>query len=193
MRTPPTADATIKATRGHPSSLNREKGIEIGHIFKLGKKYSQKMDARFLGRDGKLKPFIMGCYGIGITRIMSAVIEQLHDEKGIIWPPSIAPYTVSMIVTTSSSSELTEEGEKIYSQLLENGIEVLYDDRKINAGIKFKDSDLLGLPIRVVIGKKFLEKGLIEIQLRKSGEVKEISPESITGFVQDFLSRNIIR
>jgi len=174
------------------SSLNTEKGIEIGHIFKLGKKYSQKMEAKFLGRDGKLKPFIMGCYGIGITRIMSAVIEQLHDEKGIIWPASIAPYTVSLIVTTSKSQEMSESGEKIYDELLENQIEVLYDDRKISAGIKFKDSDLLGIPIRMVVGKKYLEKGLVEVQLRGTGEVTDIPPKKLSGFVKDFLAENII-
>jgi len=171
------------------SSLKTEKGIEIGHIFKLGKKYSQKMDARFLGRDGKLKPFIMGCYGIGITRIMSAAIEQLHDEKGIIWPPSIAPYTVSLIVTTSKSREMAREGERIYMELLDSGIEVLYDDRKIRAGIKFKDSDLMGFPIRVVVGKKFIENSLVEIQLRESGKTEEVSPSSIIKYVQDFLSK----
>ena len=147
------------------------------------------MDARFLGRDGKLKPFIMGCYGIGITRIMSAAIEQLHDEKGIIWPPSIAPYTVSLIVTTSKSREMAREGERIYMELLDSGIEVLYDDRKIRAGIKFKDSDLMGFPIRVVVGKKFIENSLVEIQLRESGKTEEVSPSSIIKYVQDFLSK----
>jgi len=175
------------------SGLITEKGIEIGHIFKLGKKYSRKMEARFLGKDGRLKPFIMGCYGIGITRIMSAVIEQQHDEKGIIWPASIAPYTVSLIVTTSKSGELAEAGEGIYSTLCKNGIEVLYDDRDISAGIKFKDSDLLGIPVRVVVGKKFLERGLIEVQLRKTGDTSDILPVDVTTYVQDFLSKNIIR
>jgi prolyl-tRNA synthetase len=174
------------------SSLNTEKGIEIGHIFKLGKKYSQKMEAQFLGRDGKLKPFVMGCYGIGITRIMSAVIEQLHDEKGIIWPASIAPYAVSLVVTTSKSEEMADAGEKIYNELLENQVEVLYDDRKISAGIKFKDSDLLGLPIRMVVGKKYLEKKLVEVQLRSTGEITDMPPEKLAGFVKDFLAENII-
>ncbi len=174
------------------SGINREKGIEIGHIFKLGSKYSQKMEASFLGRDGRQKPFIMGCYGIGITRILSAVIEQLHDEKGIIWPPSIAPYTVSLVVTTSKSGEMADAGESIYRQLADNGIEVLYDDRNISAGIKFKDSDLLGLPIRMVVGKKFLEEKMVEVQLRRTGEVKEIPPEGLSGFVRKFLAENII-
>jgi prolyl-tRNA synthetase len=134
----------------------------------------------------------MGCYGIGITRIMSAVIEQLHDEKGIIWPPSIAPYTVSLVVTTSKSSEMADAGENIYKQLTGNGIEVLYDDRNISAGIKFKDSDLLGLPIRMVVGKKFLQEKMVEVQLRSTGEARDISPEGLTGFVKEFLAENII-
>jgi prolyl-tRNA synthetase len=123
---------------------------------------------------------------------MSAVIEQLHDEKGIIWPASIAPYTVSLVVTTSKSQEMSDAGEKIYNELLENQVEVLYDDRKISAGIKFKDSDLLGLPIRMVVGKKYLEKNLIEVQLRSTGEITDMQPEKLTGFVKDFLAENII-
>jgi len=172
--------------------LGSKKGIEIGHIFKLGTKYSKKMGANFLGRDGKLHPFIMGCYGIGISRIMSAVIEQLHDDKGIIWPASIAPYTVSLVVTTSKSDELAKAGDGIYKELSAGGIEVLYDDRKISAGIKFKDSDLLGLPIRMVVGKKFTEKNLVEVQLRKSGKTEEISPDKLPGFVRGFLKENVI-
>ena len=173
------------------SALKIEKGIEVGHIFKLGKKYSEKMDAKYLDRNGKLKPFIMGCYGIGVTRMMSAAIEQLHDEKGIVWPPSIAPYLVSLIVTSSKSEELSDAGEKIYQQLLSSGIEVLYDDRKISAGIKFKDSDLLGLPIRLVIGKKYLESAHVEVQYRKSGDMADISCDEIIESVKDFKSKNI--
>ncbi len=171
--------------------LKIEKGIEVGHIFKLGKKYSERMDAKYLDRDGKLKPFIMGCYGIGVTRMMSAAIEQLHDGKGIVWPPSIAPYLVSLIVTTSKSDEMSEIGEKTYQGLVNSGIEVLYDDRRISAGIKFKDSDLLGLPLRLVIGRKFLEKKLIEVQLRKNGEMFELPLDEIVRFIKDFRSKNI--
>ncbi len=171
--------------------LKIEKGIEVGHIFKLGKKYSEKMDAKYLDRDGKLKPFVMGCYGIGVTRMMSAVIEQLHDGKGIVWPPSIAPYLVSLIVTTSKSDEMSEIGEKIYRELVDSEIEVLYDDRRISAGIKFKDSDLLGLPLRLVIGRKLLEKKLIEVQLRKTGEMFELPLDEIVRFIKDFRSKNM--
>lgn len=171
--------------------LRIEKGIEIGHIFKLGKKYSEKMGAGFIDRDGKQKPFIMGCYGIGVTRIMSAVIEQLHDEKGIIWPPSIAPYLVNLIVTTSRDSAMTDAAEHLYNILTEAGVEVLYDDRNISTGIKFKDSDLLGIPLKLVIGKKYLESKMVEIQFRKNDEKTELVPENILSFIKDFKSKNI--
>ncbi|MCK5567618.1 MAG: proline--tRNA ligase [Actinomycetia bacterium] len=171
--------------------LRIEKGIEIGHIFKLGKKYSEKMGAGFIDRDGKQKPFIMGCYGIGVTRIMSAVIEQLHDEKGIIWPPSIAPYLVNLIVTTSRDSAMADAAEHLYNILTEAGVEVLYDDRNINTGIKFKDSDLLGIPLKLVIGKKYLESKMVEIQFRKNDEKTELVPENILSFIKDFKSKNI--
>ena len=171
--------------------LQIEKGIEIGHIFKLGKKYSEKMGAMFLDRDGKQKPFVMGCYGIGVTRIMSAVIEQLHDEKGIIWPPSIAPYLVNLIVTTSKDSAMKDAADKLYDGLSKAGIEVLYDDRNISAGIKFKDSDLLGIPLRLIIGKKYLDTRMIEVQFRKDGKKTEMALDGIVSFIEDFKSKNI--
>jgi prolyl-tRNA synthetase len=173
------------------AKLKIDKGIEIGHIFKLGKKYSEKMEARFLGRDGSLKPFVMGCYGMGITRILSAVIEQMHDDKGIIWPTAIAPYTVNLVITSLKEKKLVNAGEEIYKKLSESGIEVLYDDREVSAGIKFKDADLLGIPLKAVLGRKYLEEELIEIQLRKSGKQFEINPSDIVRFVKDFISRDI--
>lgn len=171
--------------------LQIEKGIEIGHIFKLGKKYSEKMGAMFLDRDGKQKPFVMGCYGIGVTRIMSAVIEQLHDEKGIIWPPSIAPYLVDLIVTTSKDSAMKDAADKLYDELNKAEVEVLYDDRNISAGIKFKDSDLIGIPLRLIIGKKYLDTGMIEVQFRKDGKKTEMTFDGIVPFIEDFKTKNI--
>jgi len=173
--------------------LQIEKGIEIGHIFKLGKKYSEKFGAMFLDRDGKQKPFVMGCYGIGVTRILSAVIEQLHDEKGIVWPPSIAPYLVNLIVTTSKDSAMKETADKLYDELTSAGTEVLYDDRNISAGIKFKDSDLIGIPLRLVIGKKYLDTGMIEVQFRKDGKKTEMAIEEIVSFIEDFKTKNIVK
>ena len=171
--------------------LQIEKGIEIGHIFKLGKKYSEKMGAMFLDRDGEQKPFVMGCYGIGVTRIMSAVIEQLHDEKGIVWPPSIAPYLVNLIATTSKDSAMKDAADKLYDELNKAEIEVLYDDRNISAGIKFKDSDLLGIPLRMIIGKKYLDTRMIEVQFRKDGKKTEMALDGIVSFIEDFKNKNI--
>lgn len=175
------------------TKIEFEKGIEIGHIFKLGYRYSEKMDARFLDIDGKLKPLVMGCYGIGITRIMAAAIEQLYDEKGIIWPDSIAPFMVNLIVTTVKDKRLSDAGEKIYKILREMNIEVLYDDRDINAGIKFKDSDLIGIPIKFILGKKFLERKLIDVEYRKSGDKIELSADSISEFINKFKSKNNLK
>ncbi len=163
--------------------LRFEKGIEVGHIFKLGHKYSKKLDANFLDKDGKLKPMIMGCYGIGVSRIMAAAIEQLHDDKGIIWPDSIAPYMINIITTTGKNSRLSEAGDEIYGKLQEMGLEVLYDDRDISAGIKFRDSDLLGIPVKFIIGKNFIDKQMIDVEYRKTGEKIEIKVDSIPEFI----------
>ena len=160
-------------------------------FFELGKKYSEKMGAMFLDRDGRQKPFVMGCYGIGVTRILSAVIEQLHDEKGIIWPPSIAPYLVNLIVTTSKDTVMRDAGDKLYDELIKAGIEALYDDRNISAGIKFKDSDLLGIPLRIIIGKKYIDTGTIEVQFRIDGKKTEMTLDGIVSFIEDFKTKNI--
>ena len=170
--------------------LKFEKGIEIGHIFKLGKKYSKKLDAKFLGRDGKLKSFIMGCYGIGISRILSAAVEQLHDDKGIKWPFSIAPFMVSLIITNVRNKLLVDTAERVYSILGKMGIEVLYDDRDISAGVKFKDSDLIGIPLRFIVGKKFLENKKIDVDYREDCNRVEIAIEEINRFIEDFRNKN---
>ena len=173
--------------------LKIEKGIEIGHIFKLGDKYSEKLDARFLDVDGKLKPLVMGCYGIGVSRILAAAIEQLHDDKGIIWPPSIAPFTVNIIVTTEKNKELSKASDMIYKTLKELNVEVLYDDRDVSAGIKFKDSDLIGIPIRFILGRKFLDSRLIDVEYRKDGKKVELSVDSIPKFIKEFETANSLK
>lgn len=170
--------------------LEFEKGIEIGHIFKLGTKYSEKLEARFLDIDGKLKPLIMGCYGIGVTRLMAAAVEQSHDSRGIVWPVSIAPFAISLIATTAKDEKLSKECNRIYKTLKELDVEVLYDDRDISAGIKFKDSDLIGIPVKFILGKKFLHKKIIDIEYRKSGDKVELNEDSIPGFIKKFKSEN---
>jgi prolyl-tRNA synthetase len=180
------SDSCINCGKG----LKFEKGIEVGHIFKLGSKYSDKLDARFLDINGKLKSLVMGCYGIGITRMMAAAIEQLHDSKGIIWPTSIAPFTVNIIVTTAKNKKLSEAGDAIYKTLTKLDVEVLYDDRDINAGIKFKDSDLIGIPIKFILGRKFIEGKLIDVEYRKDGKRIELPVDLIPGFIKEFKTAN---
>jgi prolyl-tRNA synthetase len=149
--------------------LKFEKGIEIGHIFKLGTKYSEKMNAMYLDSEGRLKPVIMGCYGIGVSRILAATIEQSHDEKGIIWPISIAPFKVSLIAINVDDTSILKSAEDIYKALLDGGIDVLFDDRNCRAGVKFKDSDLIGIPVKMIIGRNYIENKKLEIELRKEG------------------------
>jgi len=150
------------------------RGIEVGHIFKLGTKYSEKMKATYLGEDGKEKPYIMGCYGIGVSRIAGAVIEQNYDEFGIKWPLSIAPYKVAVIPVNIKEKEQSRVAEKIYDDLAGAGIEVILDDRDASIGVKLKDIDLIGFPIKVIIGPKSLAEKKIEIKMRSDGKTQSI-------------------
>ncbi len=152
-----------------PLSITR--GIEVGHIFKLGTKYSHKMHAEFLDESGVSRPFVMGCYGIGIGRTLAASIEQNNDKDGIIFPITIAPYEIELIAINMKDKYITNTAEAIYNEMLGNGFDVIYDDRDISPGMKLKDADLLGFPIRIIIGAKFKNEGTIEIKIRKTGEV----------------------
>ncbi|WP_126992949.1 proline--tRNA ligase [Thermosipho globiformans] len=143
--------------------LKGEKGIELGHIFKLGTKYSDSMDVKYMDKDGKMKSFIMGCYGWGISRTLGAIVEQLHDDDGIIWPRSVAPYEVDIVVVGKEKEK--EFSEKLYSYLLDKGVDVIIDDRNVSPGVKFKDADLIGFPLRITVGKK-LKEGKVEIKER---------------------------
>ncbi|MEJ2745653.1 MAG: proline--tRNA ligase, partial [bacterium] len=151
--------------------LTAYRGIEVGQIFKLGKKYSESMGATFSDKDGVAKPFVMGCYGIGVTRTVAAAIEQNHDENGIIWPMSIAPYHVDIIPMSVKDEATMKVAGEIYRSLGEKGIEVIMDDRDERPGIKFKDADLVGIPLRVVIGSKGLAQGKVELKRRGSKDV----------------------
>jgi prolyl-tRNA synthetase len=148
------------------------KGIEVGHVFKLGTRYSEAMNALYLDENGKTKPFIMGCYGIGVSRTMAAVAEQFNDEKGLIWPVSVAPFDLHLIAINMKDEDQAELAEKIYSEFKQNRLEVLLDDRIERPGVKFADSDLIGLPIRITVGKKASE-GIVEVKVRKTGEMFE--------------------
>ncbi|HEX9007413.1 MAG TPA: proline--tRNA ligase [Bacteroidota bacterium] len=154
-----------------PARLRIVRGIELGHIFKLGTKYADALQATFLDEQGKEHPVIMGSYGIGIERIMACHIEQNHDENGIIWDRALAPFDLHLMAATSRSPLVLETAERLYKELSEAGFEVLFDDRKeISPGFKFKDADLLGMPLQVIVGEKNLAAGKIEIKVRRSGE-----------------------
>ncbi len=156
-----------------------KRGIEVGHIFKLGTKYSETMGATFLDAKGREKPIIMGCYGIGVGRTVAAAIEQNHDEKGIVFPKPIAPFDVIISVINIKDKEMMNTAEKIYSELKQKGMEVLLDDRKERPGVKFKDAELIGIPQRITIGKKLKQKGMVELTIRKTGETTEVQADKI--------------
>ncbi|MCY6483521.1 proline--tRNA ligase [Clostridium aestuarii] len=160
------------------------RGIEVGHIFKLGTKYSEVMGATFNDENGKVKPLIMGCYGIGVNRTMASIIEQHNDQNGIIWPLAVAPYQVVVIPAVIKKEEQMEAAEKIYKELQDLGIEVLLDDRKERAGVKFKDADLIGIPMRITVGK-MISEGKVEFKLRNSSEVEEIEISCIINRVKE--------
>jgi len=148
------------------------RGIEVGHIFKLGTFLSQKLGALFIDADGATHPIIMGCYGIGLDRLLAAVIEQNHDDKGIIWPMSIAPYQVYLCPLSMENEKVEATAEKLYADLEAQGLEVLFDDRRESAGVKFNDADLLGIPVRVTISPRTLEKNSAEIKRRSEKEAE---------------------
>lgn len=163
------------------------KGIEVGQVFKLGTKYSEKLGATFLDKNGKSHPMVMGCYGIGVTRTVAASIEQNHDKDGIIWPVAIAPYEVVIIPANNKSEDVMGAAQKLYQEMESNQDEVVLDDRNERPGIKFKDADLIGYPIRVTIGKKWQQTGQVEIKLRRTGEVIEVALEECKAKVDELL------
>ncbi len=149
------------------------KGIEVGHVFKLGTRYSEAMNAVYLDENGRSQPMIMGCYGIGVSRTVAAVAEQFNDDKGLVWPANIAPYQLHLIAVNIKDLVQAELSETLYMELQKNHIEVLFDDRQERPGVKFADSDLIGLPIRITVGKKAAE-GIVEVKIRKTSEVFEV-------------------
>ena len=168
--------------------LHISRGIEAGQIFALGTKYSEAMQANFLDVDGKLKPLQMGCYGIGVGRTMAAAIEQNHDEHGIIWPRAIAPYEVVVVAVNAKVEEQLAYAEEIYEELRAAGIDVLLDDRRERAGVKFNDCDLIGYPVRIAIGPKTIENGSIEVKLRRTGELVNFARDTYLKGVRDMLA-----
>lgn len=167
----------------HEGSLGISRGIEVGHTFELGTKYSGSMGAAYLDGNGQSKSIVMGCYGIGVSRIVAAAIEQNHDEGGIIWTPALAPYEVIIIPTNIEDSAIADLAQKAYDTLRGSGVEVLLDDRDQRAGVKFKDADLAGCPVRITAGKK-ASQGIVEIKLRHNGQMQETDIASLTEVFQ---------
>ena len=168
-----------------------DKGIEVGHTFKLGTKYSKAMSATYLDDQGKEREFVMGCYGIGVGRTVAAAIEQSYDANGIIFPMPIAPFHVLLLPVNIKMELLRETSEQIYQALLDQQVEVLFDDREETPGVKFKDADLIGIPLRITLGDKNLKKGLVEIKTRKTGDVVLVRKEEVVPKVKEMITQGL--
>ncbi|MEC2053840.1 proline--tRNA ligase [Peribacillus psychrosaccharolyticus] len=162
------------------------KGIEVGHVFKLGTRYSEAMNAVYLDENGRSQPMIMGCYGIGVSRTLAAVAEQFNDDKGLLWPANLAPYQVHLIPVNMKDDTQAAVAEELYQDLKAQGLAVLMDDRKERAGVKFADSDLIGIPVRVTVGKKAAD-GILEVKIRKTGEVLEVNKAELAETLKGLL------
>jgi prolyl-tRNA synthetase len=180
--------------KGDPSpdgkgTLSIKRGIEVGHIFQLGTKYSKALKATVLNDKGKATVMTMGCYGIGVSRVVASAIEQNHDDKGIIWPEAIAPFQLVIIpLNMHKSDTLKPIAENLYEDLQKLGIDVLFDDRKERAGIMFADMELIGIPHRIVLGERGLEKGMVEYKGRRDVENTDVALEDIVQFIKDKLT-----
>jgi prolyl-tRNA synthetase len=173
------------------ASLKLERVIEVGNIFKLGTRYSVPLRAVYLNESGEERPIVMGSYGIGPARIIAAAIEQHHDDLGIVWPPSIAPFQVHLLPVNMRDETTAGLAEDLYARLQEERLEVLYDDRDERAGVKFKDADLLGLPLRLTIGSRALKDGMVELKVRKTGEERRLPPAAAVSRVRELLAQPI--
>jgi prolyl-tRNA synthetase len=182
IRTAAAGDACGRCETGH---LTAYKGIEVGQVFFLGTKYSEPMGVTFLDVDGKEKPAVMGTYGIGVTRIVAAAIEQNHDKDGIVWPLPLAPFEVAVLELQQDDDKVLATAKRLYDDLTAAGIEVLYDDRDERAGVKFKDADLIGIPFRLAVGKKGVAEGIVELKRRNSGEVRKLKIDEAAKIVVD--------
>jgi prolyl-tRNA synthetase len=166
-----------------------ETGVEVGHVFKLGTHYSEAMGATCTDDSGAARPFVMGCYGIGINRILAAVAETRADEDGLIWPPEIAPYAVVLLPLGLQDEAIRSAAEGAYEALTGAGIDALLDDRDESPGVRFNDADLIGFPVRIVVGRRYHETGNLEMQVRRDRSRTEVAPESVVEAVQAALER----
>ncbi|SDN29210.1 proline--tRNA ligase [Alkalicoccus daliensis] len=175
---------------GDPSPDGRgtvrfKEGIEVGHVFKLGTKYSEALGAQYLNDQGKSKPIVMGSYGIGVSRTVAAIIEEHHDENGIVWPQNVAPFHIHLIAINIKQEAQRDLAEQLYEKFLTEGREVLFDDRPERAGVKFKDADLIGIPLRIQIGKR-AEEGIVEVKERKTGELQEVHVDELSAVISKY-------
>jgi len=168
-----------------------DRGIEVGHIFKLGTKYSKAMGANYLDEQGKERIIVMGTYGIGVGRTVAAAIEQSYDENGIIFPMPIAPFQVLILPVNAKIDLLRESAEQLYQELIDKEIEVLLDDREESPGVKFKDADLIGIPLRLTLGEKNLKKGLVEIKKRRTGEILLVKKEEVVSQIKEIIDQEV--
>lgn len=171
--------------------LKLARGIEVGQIFKLRTKYSESLHVNYTAEDGAEHPMVMGCYGIGVGRTLAAVIEQSHDSDGIIWPVAVAPYHVVIIPVNDREQELVDTANKLYDEISAAGLEAVLDDRGERAGVKFKDADLIGYPVRITVGAKSLARGCVEVKIRKTGEMQEIPVGDVTAWLKDFVRQSL--
>jgi prolyl-tRNA synthetase len=168
--------------RCREGSLQAIRGIEVGHIFKLGTKYSKTMNANFLDVNGNLKPIVMGCYGIGVSRVLAAAIEQYADENGIVFPVPIAPFKVLVLPVSTSEEKVMDAALALYDELGSQGVETLIDDRDMRPGVKFMDADLIGVPFRITVGMRGLNEGIVEVKERSTGTVEKVPVQEVVGY-----------
>lgn len=164
--------------------------MEIGHIFKLGTRYSEPLEAKFVDETGKRRPALMGCYGIGVNRVVAAIVEEHQDERGIVWPKEVAPYQVHLLTVNETDAETRSAAQKLYEEWGRAGLEVLYDNRNERAGVKFHDADLIGIPLQAILGEKNLKKGLVDFKTRGDGKSELIPVPEALKFVRKFYSEN---
>lgn len=179
-------DEILKSLDMKKEKLVERKAIEVGNIFSLGTRFSEPFDLKYKNEKGEEKLVVMGSYGIGLGRLMGSIVEILSDDKGIVWPASIAPFKVHVVELTSENKKVKDAAEKLYESLVKEGVEVLYDDREARAGEKFNDSDLLGIPVRIVVSDKGLEKGTFEVKTRCDGQVVNLKERDIIDFVEKY-------
>ncbi len=184
LRSVKSGDVCIKCEKG---KLNSHSAIELGHVFKLGTCYSEQMGAKFVDNDGKQKLIEMGCYGIGITRLIGAIVEAKNDEAGIIWPKNAAPYQINLL-SLGKDETVIQKADELYNQLTADGFEVLYDDRDESAGKKFADADLIGLPVRIVISNRTLAEESVEWKERAQSEAEKVLLTQLTEKLKGFFA-----